>query len=265
MTRTPEPALTFEVDLTNPGQFLACCGLLELASRISGDAVAWFADSCFRLAHCPIDLVQQFVRAPVVTDGGDGAAPSGEGETEELGKSPPVRFASPFRLRLDWWTDASAVRAGFKTWAGGQTVIGFVDGMRKRIDADCDVGPGLFRQTVAIRQPKPLYFDARLSRLTAIDAGFSTERFTTAFSPATELLALVGLQRFRPMAVEPRERYTFMSWADPLPVAVAAAVAHGLVPCLASQRYQFPLVVRTGGKYKAFGTATPDRSTHANV
>ena len=30
----PEPSITVNVDVTNPGQFLACCGLLELADRL---------------------------------------------------------------------------------------------------------------------------------------------------------------------------------------------------------------------------------------
>jgi CRISPR-associated protein Csb3 len=30
----PEPNITIKVDVTNPGQFFACCGLLELADRL---------------------------------------------------------------------------------------------------------------------------------------------------------------------------------------------------------------------------------------
>ena len=32
------------VDPTNPGQFFACCGLLELADRLWPGAEGWFAD-----------------------------------------------------------------------------------------------------------------------------------------------------------------------------------------------------------------------------
>ena len=34
MTDTPEPTITVDVDVTNPGQFFACCGLLGLADRL---------------------------------------------------------------------------------------------------------------------------------------------------------------------------------------------------------------------------------------
>lgn len=42
---TPNPSITVAVDPTNPGQFFACCGLLELADRLWPGAEGWFADS----------------------------------------------------------------------------------------------------------------------------------------------------------------------------------------------------------------------------
>jgi hypothetical protein len=254
------PDLTFDVDLTNPGQFLACCGLLELASRISPGATGWFDSARFLLADCAADLIRQLTDVLIRPD--HQATPSDKGEDGDSGKSPAVQFDAPFNLRLDWWLDPSAIRGGLKTWAGGQTVIGFIQGMRQRLAVQAEIGSGILRETEPLKKPKPFYFDARLARLTAIDAGFSAEQFTTAFSPASELLALVGLQRFRPIPVEARERYAYETWAVALPVSVAAAVAHGLVPCLSSNRFEFPLVVRTGGKYKAFGPAISLRRNH---
>ena len=37
------------VDPTNPGQFFACCGLLELADRLWPGAEGWFADGKFHV------------------------------------------------------------------------------------------------------------------------------------------------------------------------------------------------------------------------
>ena len=261
--------LSFEVDLTNPGQFLACCGLLELACRVAPEATGKFDKGHFLLTGCPDDLQARFLAADVSADEGGVLTAERESAWDETDgdadKSPPIRVAAPFNLRLDWWTDGAGVRAGFKTWAGGQTVLGFVNGLRQRLRDQNDPGAldsSLLQRTMAIRHPKPFYFDARLSRLTALDAGFSTEKFTSVYSPAAELLALVGLQRFRPAEIEHRERYAFSTWSEDLPPSIAAAVAHGLIPSLTSQRYEFPLVVRTGGKYKAFGPSTPDRRTH---
>ena len=38
----PEPSIRVKVDPTNPGQFFACCGLLELADRLWPGAEGWF-------------------------------------------------------------------------------------------------------------------------------------------------------------------------------------------------------------------------------
>src|SRR3954467_14091594 len=37
-----QPSINLAVDPTNPGQFFACCGLLELAHRLSSEAHGWF-------------------------------------------------------------------------------------------------------------------------------------------------------------------------------------------------------------------------------
>jgi CRISPR-associated protein Csx14 len=48
----PEASIRVNVDPTNPGQFFACCGLLELADRLWPGAEGWFADDGreFRIA-----------------------------------------------------------------------------------------------------------------------------------------------------------------------------------------------------------------------
>ncbi|MCX7699282.1 MAG: hypothetical protein N2039_00225, partial [Gemmataceae bacterium] len=43
MIATIEPAITVDVDVTNPGQFFACCGLLALADRLWPDAEGMFS------------------------------------------------------------------------------------------------------------------------------------------------------------------------------------------------------------------------------
>lgn len=46
----PEPSICVNVDPTNPGQFFACCGLLELADRLWDGAEGWFRDGKFNIA-----------------------------------------------------------------------------------------------------------------------------------------------------------------------------------------------------------------------
>lgn len=254
--------IKINVDLRNPGQFLACCGLLELAGRLDPEATGRFERDTFILTGCKKNILSTFLEAEIVADEDD-CTKATRADEEDEDRSPPVLIRGGFDLRLDWWTDSTAARAGFKTWSGGQTVLGFLNGMRQKVAEMPQGWPNALTHTALMRQPKPFYFDSRLSRLTSLDAGFSTEKFTLVFSPAVELLAFVGLQRFRPVTVIPRERYVYFAWHHPLPVTIAAAAAYGLMPLISKLRYEFPLVVRTGGKYKAFGTAILDRRNHA--
>lgn len=248
-----QPTISVDVDATNPGQFFACCGLLELASRLDEEALGWFDENRFHITAAAVDVLDRFLSAQIVPVTDDGAVPP----------SPPI-YVKPFRLLLNWWQDDTAVRAGLKTWSGGQTVMGFVEGMQGHVRDHAGGVGDLLTRTFALDKPKPFYFDSRLSRLTAIDMGFSTEHFTASYAPSVELLTLVGLQRFRPITIEPRERYAYHTWNAPLPVKIAAPAAHGLISSsLTLEQFAFPLVVRTGGKYKAFGPSTPDWSRHA--
>jgi CRISPR-associated protein Csb3 len=254
----------FHVDLTNPGQFLACCGLLELANCLDNEAVGWFADNkfCLEFEDGQTSLAERFIDCKVMnTTDGNSELEADEDNSED--KSPPLFLGDPFHCRLDWWTTAPAIQAGFKTWSGGQTVLGFLDGMRHHMRTHSFTGPDLLTHAIALNKPKPFYFDCRLSVLTTLDMGFSAEQFSATYSPAVEALALVGLQRFRPATVEVREKYAYSTWKEPLPAMIAAGVVHGLIPSLCHQRFQFPFVVRTGGKYKAFGPSRLIRSKHA--
>jgi CRISPR-associated protein Csx14 len=106
---------------------------------------------------------------------------------------------------------------------------------------------------------EPFYFDAaRFAH--ALDAGFSLDvqekNLRATASPVTELLALIGLQRFRPELVRDWT-FDYFTWHEPLDAAVAAAVTSGAVPMARTKRYRFRLRFRDNQKrYKAFGFAT---------
>ena len=59
----PSPSITVTVDPTNPGQFFACCGLLELADRLWPGAEGWFAEDGreFKIACLPVVKNSQLV------------------------------------------------------------------------------------------------------------------------------------------------------------------------------------------------------------
>src|SRR6266545_2350109 len=110
---------TLDVELTNPGQFLACCGLLELAGHLDPNALGWFDDRRFYLSGGHAELLEQFIWCTVTPLAATGAGntptdDSDNGEEKKEPKSPPVLLGDPFNLRLDWWEDDSANEAGFK-------------------------------------------------------------------------------------------------------------------------------------------------------
>lgn len=276
----PGTTITLEVDLTNPGQFLACCGLLELASCLNPDALGHFSPSQFHVAGAASDLLEQFVKCKVTAAPGkkslvEGSDSDGDSDGKEE-KSPPIVLGDPFHLRLDWWEDEAASEAGFKTWSAGMTIPGFFNGtttgkgekqkvgpsMRQHLARYLGAGVNLLQSTGAIEKPSPFNFDGRVSRNVAVDLGF-VGKVTFAFSPAVELLALVGLQRFRPSVKTRWERNTYHTWHEPLPVNIAAATAHGLIPNLSAGIYVFRVKPRDAqGRYKAFGNAHLERTAH---
>jgi CRISPR-associated protein Csb3 len=266
------PSFTVDVDLMNPGQFLACCGLLELASRINTETTGRFDGRQFHLSGVGAIVVEKYAFC-CIKPFGDGPdqeedeQESSDGDDAKEEKSPPMWIGNPFDFRLDWWTELAAVRAGFKMWGAGMTVAGFFDGtdsgkgeskkhnsgMREHLARALPATRALLTDTEAIDRPSPFMFDSRLSRNTTIDLGFGGG-VTFAFSPAVELLAIVGLQRFRPKMEVRWDRNSYHIWREPLPVAIAAAVAAGLVRPLSAGRYEFAVKPRDAqGRYKAFG------------
>jgi CRISPR-associated protein Csb3 len=149
----PEPSFSVHVDARNPGQFFACCGLLELAHRLWPGAEAWFDVKCRRfsviagddeatldhvvenLTRCEIsglteeerrerDALESERRALKKQNPAKTLASKSEIRRKELGqraRAGALRLADPVALLLDWWqtTDEEATP---KTWAGLQEI-----------------------------------------------------------------------------------------------------------------------------------------------
>src|SRR5260370_38700800 len=74
--------------------------------------------------------------------------------------------------------------------------------------------------------------------------------------PARELLAFIGLQRFRPGEIKGENRFLYTAWNRPLPIEVAMPAACGALPIIGADRFEFRLLYRT--KYlKSFLPAIP--------
>jgi len=292
MNPSVKSELFFTLDPTNPGQFFACCGLLELAHRLWPEGVRGaFSDfdRVFRitvpgrangnetreylvkeLASCPLrnimtptELRQRKELAGMKAS--EIKAVDREGEKKELDSSwreSPVVLGSPFNLTIDWHQDDRAGGSTFKTWAGQQSIIDIAAGMQAlgaaSLGALADLANVLnFSSTGSER---PFNFDSDLGgQGAALDVGFSFDPLPglkVAVRPLLELCAFVGLQRFRPTRMGRENRYCYATWNDELVPSVASVAAAGLLCPMTGQGYEFRLLYRT--KYlKSFLSAQP--------
>lgn len=288
----PEQTISINVDVSNPGQFFACCGLLELASRIDPNSTARFENGQFLVNGDVRSLLEVFFKCHVTVDtsvtsmnGDTGDEDDSADDNNEVdshrGRIYPMTLHEPFNLRLDWWTDEGAQRQKLKTWTAGQRVtdllLGYHKSQKRKGKPELVPIPSMrehfaeavercpqdwLREPMPIKVPMAFSYDSRLSRNNALDQGH-VGNSTMAFSPAIDVLTLVGLQRFRPKMLEIWTRNLYCTWSQPLPVEIAAVTALGLIPQLIDSCFEFPIKPRDAqGRYKLFGHAQPVRSPH---
>jgi CRISPR-associated protein Csb3 len=280
-------SITVAVDPTNPGQFFACCGLLELADRLWPGAEGWFSEGgrefnidlgtlpelLAAVVNCHLTNTMtaaehaRFGEITAMKVAERKSTPGVEAEEKLLGallREAPIVLSGPFAITLDWFADAYAGGSRFKTWAGRQSVLDISKAMKDALNAETWRTERCLSFAVS-KCGLPFNFDSDLGgQGGAIDIGFSFDplagsaltRIESTARPALELLAFVGLQRFRPEEVKGENRFLYTAWDRPLPVGVAPAAACGAVSFAASTRYEFRLLYRT--KYlKSFLPAIP--------
>jgi CRISPR-associated protein Csb3 len=252
-------SIRIAVDATNPGQFFACCGLLELADRLWSGAEGWFegCEFCVACAGTLAELIQAM---------GDAKLTQLDLE-DDTGSA--IEVGPPFRpLRLDWWQDNRAGGKDLKVWAGSMESYGIARAMQFAMRGAQFHSPGLFNVGMVIPDPadsrkkkEPYYFDARRGENAhSRDVGFSPndlDMTTTAF-PAVELLCLVGLQRCLPATTNQPRVFDYYTWSHPIfPELLRPAVA-GILTIPGTRGYRFENRYRTGQKkHKAFRSAIP--------
>ncbi len=286
------------VEPTNPGQFFACCGLMELADRLWPGTEGWFELSPMAFCLRPLSesangtaerLIDEISRCRLTNamtntevqrleelskmkakEREKVAGLDDEKKTlEKRWREDPIIFHAPINLLVDWFLDDQAGGNRFKTWAGQQSVLDIAAAMKKPL-ADgrwTGIAPEDWLGLSAGDECVPFNFDSDLAaQASAIDLGFSVdplksidpERMRSRTRPMIELAAFIGLQRFRPFAVSNDNRYRFWLWTEPLLPEVARAAVCGIVQMPGSQGYEFRLLYRT--KYlKSFLPAVPIR------
>ena len=255
----PEPRIRVNVDPTNPGQFFACCGLLELADRLWPGAEGWFEKQSFCiLANDELSVLIRHVSQAALIQ-----------LDMENDTSSPIEIGTPFRtLRLDWWQDEISGGKELKVWAGTMESVRIARAMQysmrdERFFASdlFDLGMIAYDPDDILKKVEPFYFDARRGpNAHSRDVGFSPNdlQLTTTAFPAVEYLCLVGLQRCRPAKTNQPRMFQYFTWTTPSPVSLMPAVVSGLLSHSGLQGYRFENWYRTGQKkHKAFRSAIP--------
>jgi CRISPR-associated protein Csb3 len=200
-------------------------------------------------------------------DGDDEDDEMGEDDEDESAPVQPLPTESPFQLRLDWWMDKS-----IKTWAGSMNVRLIAIAMCNAIDPT-RVDPLNQLEVVydppkaaprggkkgSLKKREPFYFDSRRGpNAHSRDVGFSPNdlKMKTTASPVVEFLALIGLQRSRPVPTARPRVLKYFTWKAPLLVTLLPAAVSGLMPVIRSRGYQFENRFRSGQrKLKAYHPA----------
>jgi CRISPR-associated protein Csb3 len=280
-----QPNIVIPVDLTNPGQFFACCGLLELADRLWPGAEGCFEGREFYLRSSGsfgdlIDVLRQATVDNTMTPAQKARLKElssiSKKERNKLGleeekksldalrREEPIVVHSTFDMRIDWFRDEYSGGSRFKTWAGQQSVLEIATAMHAGLMyVDPSVESALWNDVRG--GGLPFNFDSDLGgQGSALDVGFSFDplggsemtRIEGRCKPGLEILAFIGLQRFRPREILGRNRFVYSVWQQPLLPSVAAAsvcraITVGNWPC-----YEFRFLYRT--KYlKSFLPAQP--------
>ncbi|MCA9185432.1 MAG: hypothetical protein R3E01_06900 [Pirellulaceae bacterium] len=264
--------ISIPVDLTNPGQFFACCGLLELGDRVSPGSEGWFDRSEFRLS-CESEL-RTLLACLVLDPPLQRAFICDDLPVKPIIAPLTISFDGDAteRLLLDFWAKTSTksgkveaiAAAPWNLWSGNQKShaiwLKLRDELRVLLAGDSISGTqpssdnelaNLFQQTRALTGR--FGFDSTAA-WNAQDVGFSPndQDLAVESSPAIELLAAIGLQRFIPFVKNRVIRY--QHWSLPAGPIIAAALACGGIEHNGS-RYEFEIVKR--GQYSAFSTAHP--------
>ncbi len=280
MSSTATSPIRFRVDPANPGQFFACCGLLEMADRLWSEAEGWFDGNTFFIRAMRntatlsmlLDAAKTIQLMQIETGPNDGENEEDEKSEDAEDHISSLLITAPVSVRLDWWSDRS-----LKTWAGSMNASMIFLAMCNAIDPaqddplnhgtvvfDAAVQDVASRPKRRARNPRePFYFDARRgANALSIDVGFSTDslkksqELTTVAYPVVESMCLVGLQRCRPRPTDKPRVFDYFVWNTPISVTVAPVAVSGLAE--SGSGFRFANAFRTDQKkHKAFNPATP--------
>lgn len=270
--KEPTPSITIAVDPTNPGQFFACCGLLELADRLWPGAEGWFAEEgrvfCIACGGTLSALLDKLSKAKLESSLSDeglkrlGSLKSKDktkrtsedwADLERLDamwKVERVQLSTPFDIWLDWWWNESSGVKAMKTWAAKQFVLEIARPMLAAIGQMkwTDETPSQCLNDVTKLKGLPFYYDsANNTQNTPRDYGVAPAALKSVpiDRPLIELLTFIAIQRFRPFRALKSELLQYSLWSIPLMPSVAGAVVSGPLDLPTEKKFMYRMLYRT--------------------
>jgi hypothetical protein len=235
-----------KVNVKNPGQFFACCGITEVANRLYGDVCGWFEGDSFCCSNNNGNIYLSSVLDSIKNI-----------KTKKNGKGEHIFIKEPFEMVLDWWLNDENK---LKTWSGKMDEDVVLRSMCKAIDP---ANEDPFNQSQVVYKDKkkkcePFYFDSRRGdNSNKIDVGFSTNnvKMESIAFPVVEALCFIGLQRNWPQNISKERKFEYCTWNYQLPVELIVLAVCGMLSQFKYQKYCFERVNRSGTK-RAYGAFT---------
>jgi hypothetical protein len=247
-----------EADVSNPGQVLACLGLLEVLDLMSpGSAGAFFSEKEFHIeSGATISSALASLRGATIEEEHLYPEPPPWGGD----KAWPIVLDSSFgTIVLDPWLepDHSDIAKGLKLWAGRLTTTDLLRGLIGSLPLNRALPVLRLFDWEASGTPSGL--DPR-SAVSKEDLGFSynSQKLKPVIYPVVDFFAMVGLEGARPPRTGPLT-YSYRLWDQLLPPLIARATLTGALPALASSRWIYRVDSRgLGGTYRYLSMASPE-------
>jgi hypothetical protein len=234
-----ENTFKMRVDVANIGHYLACCGIFDLADRWwPGGAEGWFEGQNFhvRCADTRNEITCEHPLATLLTSNVTAVADLPGINQGAIEKAIAPLCIRPFRgdlqsVQLDAWfgceidgTTPQWSNTPWKFWVGHQTSLSTWSNISSALRTQCSQISASKLENIFWEN---CYISGRFGydpgpAWKPLDVGFSPNDQSTmevCSSPAVELLAAVGLQRFRPHYS--RKGIIYATWPEPLPVTAA--------------------------------------------
>jgi len=260
--KLPEATIRIPVDPFNPGEFFACCGLFELAHRLTAKtqrAEGWFeidGGQHYQFSiHArndegaiSLEMVIAFLQKCTLS-------------TERpVAKEGPMVVGEPFDISLD--LRSSYPQSSLtKTFAGQQNLFDIVHALHevvRQVPQEEIVNIPIWR--IRRTTSKMVTAFAMQKAENVIDAGFSmdvqAERLVSQTQIFLEYFALIGTQRFCPTRSEHPLGRIYYAWHTPLTVPLAAVAVSTRLSGILQTGFIFHMYKRDSkGRYKGFAPA----------